>query len=183
MALPKDFPVSRRVLQNTRVPWSNRHFFNGNWNMCLPYKSVMPPGPEVFNHLCPQWGLLYATGCFAITRAPLHYGATVAAIDIFHLPFIYEPPPSQEIDVLLMWQQGLVWRQNGFSSSLMAHFRRRVLVGWACKGVARFAFPPPKMGLVRTEPWWAVLISQYSSVGVLRHLKVCEQVRATHIVH
>ena len=58
----------------------------------------------------------------------------------------------------------------------MAHFHQRVRVGSVCKGAARIAFPPPKVGVIRTEPYWAVLVSQYTSVGVLRRLKGCRQV-------
>ena len=53
----------------------------------------------------------------------------------------------------------------------MAHFHRRVWVGSVCKGAARVAFPPPKLGVIRTEPYGAVLVSQCSSVGVLGRLK------------
>ena len=36
------------------------------------------------------------------------------------------------------------------------------------KGAARIAFPPPKVGVTRTEPYSFPTVSQYSSVGVLR---------------
>ena len=66
---------------------------------------------------------------------------------------------------------------------LLAHFLRRVPVGSVCKGGARVTFPPPKVAMIRTEPYWAILILQYYSVGVLRHLKGCRQVWATNAIH
>ena len=48
----------------------------------------------------------------------------------------------------------------------MVRFHRRVRVGSVRKGAARIAFPPLKVGVTRTEPYLAVLILQYSSVGV-----------------
>jgi hypothetical protein len=68
-------------------------------------------------------------------------------------------------------------------SSLMGRFHRRVRVGSVRNGAARIAFPPPKVGVTRNGPYWAVLVSQYSSVELLRRLKGCWQVRATHAVH
>jgi hypothetical protein len=62
------------------------------------------------------------------------------------------------------------------------HFHRRVRVGSVCKGAARDAFPPSKVCVIRTEPYWAVLVWQYSSIWVLRRLKGCQQFRATHAV-
>ena len=56
----------------------------------------------------------------------------------------------------------------------MAHFHRRVRVASVRKSAARVAFPPPKVGVTRTEPYWAVL-----AIWVLRRLKGCRQVRAT----
>ena len=66
----------------------------------------------------------------------------------------------------------------------MAHYHRRVWVCSVWKGSSRVTFPPPKVCMIRTEPHWAVLVSQYPSVGVglLRRLKGCRQVRATHAV-
>ena len=43
-------------------------------------------------------------------------------------------------------------------------------------------FHRQKVGVTRSEPYWAVLVSLYSSVGVLRRLKGCWKVRATHAV-
>ena len=148
---PAHIPVSRRGLQNTSVPWSNRHF-NGNWSVLLPYKSVMPPGPEVFDHLRPQWGLLCATGsaltrgCSALTRASSHSGATVAAIDIFH--FLWPPHTLNQITKQIMCFNVATTARQG--TKLLLIFQRRVWVGSVCKG------PPPKVGVVGTEPWWAV---------------------------
>ena len=49
-------------------------------------------------------------------------------------------------------------------------------IGSVCKGAALVVFPPaPKVAVIRTETYWAVLVSQYSSVWVLRHLKGCRQ--------
>ena len=48
----------------------------------------------------------------------------------------------------------------------MSHFHPRVQVGSVCKGAARVAFPPPKVGVTRTEPYWAVLDSLYYPVEV-----------------
>ena len=78
MALPKDQHTSQWTEESFRTKGSHDHFFNGNWSVLLHYKSVMPPGQEVFDHLYPQWGLLCATGWFAITRAL--YGTTVAIL-------------------------------------------------------------------------------------------------------
>ena len=39
-------------------------------------------------------------------------------------------------------------RGRGF----MVHFHRNVLFGSVRKGAARFVFPPPKVGVTRTEP-------------------------------
>ena len=36
---------------------------------------------------------------------------------------------------------------------VMAHFHRRVRVSSLCKRVARVAFPPPKVSVIRTEPY------------------------------
>ena len=65
---------------------------------------------------------------------------------------------------------------------LMAHFHHRVRVGSVCKGAARVAFPPPKVGVTRTEPYWEVLVSLYYSVEVLRRLKGSQLIWATHAV-
>ena len=62
----------------------------------------------------------------------------------------------------------------------MAHFQGRLRVGSVCQGAAQLAFPPPKVGVIRTEPYWAVHVSKYSSIVVLRRLKGCQRVRATH---
>ena len=50
----------------------------------------------------------------------------------------------------------------------MAQFHRRVRVGSFCKGAAQVTFPPPKVGVNRTEADGAVLVSEFYSVGVLR---------------
>ena len=49
----------------------------------------------------------------------------------------------------------------------------------------RVVVPPSKVGVMRTEPCWVVHATpfQYSSVGVLRRLKECQQVWATHAVY
>ena len=54
---------------------------------------------------------------------------------------------------------------------LVEHFHRRVQVGSVRKGAAQFTFPPPKVGVIRTELYWAILVLQYSSVRVLRRRK------------
>ena len=36
---------------------------------------------------------------------------------------------------------------------LIKHFHRRVRVGSVCKGAAQVAFPPPKVAVIRTEPY------------------------------
>ncbi|XP_056433313.1 uncharacterized protein LOC130371528 isoform X2 [Gadus chalcogrammus] len=52
--------------------------------------------------------------------------------------------------------------------------------GTVRKGAVRIAFPPPKVGVTRTEPYSFCPRLQYSSVGVLRRLKGCRKIRATH---
>jgi hypothetical protein len=60
------------------------------------------------------------------------------------------------------------------SRDLMARFHCRVQYGSVRKGAARIAFPPPKVGVTRNEPYSFCPRLQYSSVGLLR------QIRATH---
>ena len=50
----------------------------------------------------------------------------------------------------------------------MGHFHRRVRVGSVCKGTEQFAISPPKVGVIQTELYGAVLVSNYSAVGLLR---------------
>ena len=54
--------------------------------------------------------------------------------------------------------------------------------GSVCKGAALVAFPLPKVGVTRTDPDWAVLVSQYDTVEVLRRLKGSRQVWDSHAV-
>ena len=46
--------------------------------------------------------------------------------------------------------------------ALVEHFPR---IGSVRKGAARIVFPPPKVGVTQTEPYWVVLVSQYSFIG------------------
>ena len=45
------------------------------------------------------------------------------------------------------------WPLQAATPFLFIHSHQRVRVGSVCKGAARFAFPPPKVGVIRTEPY------------------------------